>query len=139
MDEKIKHLTSFDPFGTINPTNQLNKYIGLAFFVTPSLFISINENTTDSNEQLAYENMLRDSFFAQFLSSSSILDKVIIKQLSYTDKQIPSIHTDFNMNTNFIPILTNRLLEFATKDSILDSVNLYTTREGYNQLIPTSL
>jgi hypothetical protein len=131
----IENLRKFDVF------LQNHRYIdpfttGYAFvFVTkPSLFLNPYKPAPIASDldKIAYENMTRDQFFAQFLVEEAMNknDETIIKQLSFKNDlslEIP----------NFIPLFTNKLRSLQTMDITLNQTESFETRQGFRMPLPT--
>lgn len=106
---------------------------GNAFiFVTkPLLFIDyMAPKKTDTKSRLAYMNMTKDPFFAQYLADQNInsLDREIIKMLSY------NINYE---NSVFLPMFTNQCKGFDSNDSSLEQMEVFDTKQGYREVLPT--
>jgi hypothetical protein len=108
---------------------------GYAFvFVTkPMLFLYPNKPQGEKitvTERLAYENMTRDHIFSQFIDGEVMneSDFILIKQLSY--------YNDIN-ETNFLPLITNRVKVFQALDVVLGQTETYDTRHGFRMPLPT--
>ena len=107
---------------------------GFAFvFVTkPSLFLYPQKPVvSDTYATLAYENMSKDPAFTVYITNenNNAKDNLILKQLSYAE--FPDI------SSLFLPIFTNSTKSFTPTDTTLETINAYTTREGYSLSVPT--
>ncbi len=109
---------------------------GFAFiFVTkPALFLYPQKpSASDYEQSLAYENMSKDPMFTMYINgeNDNIKDTLIIKQLSYFDFS--------DVSSLFLPIFTNSVKNFNPMDMTIDTINAYTTREGYSIPTPTTI
>lgn len=125
-----KKLLNFDIFEG-QTTTKVRGNISLAFFVAPKININLEG---EDNNVIGYSNMKKDRYFQHFLNGSD-RDSMLVNLLS-REKSVLSTNTTFSKN--FIPVLTNRLTEIQMKDVSLNTLTMYTTREGHNQLIPTT-
>lgn len=129
----IENLTNF--FG-YNPNIYLdpaqNGY-AFVFLTKPSLFLYPQKPSVNDNDRtIAYNNMCSDSKFIHYLTeeNSNKKDQLIIKQLSYFD--FPEVQS------LFIPIITNSAKSFTPSDMTLDTLEAYRTRDGYFYTLPKS-
>lgn len=117
-----------------------NRYVdpfvtGYAFiFVTkPSLFIDPEKNGGQTQHgALAYENMERDPYFTQFLTTEALnsMDVDIVKLLSYNPKY---------RKTNFLPILTNRFKNIQGGNIQIKPTQEFMTKKGYHIPLPNNI
>lgn len=102
------------------------------FMTKPQLFINPDKpiNTNNTDDVIAYENMCADSKFTQYLISEchNRSDELIIKSLSY--KYFSDI------KSSFLPIITNLCKNADLMDISLETNASFTTRRGYNILMP---
>jgi hypothetical protein len=127
----IDNITKFDSF-------YRNKYLdpfiaGYAFiFVTrPSLFIyPVQQANPQAFENLAYDNMVREPKFTQFLRKDKFntSDSLIADQLSYLRSSTVG---------NFLPLFTNRNRSFSALDVVMNQHEGYDTKQGYRLVLPT--
>lgn len=136
---------NFDKAGTDNLSKFLgfnqNIYLdpalngfGFIFVTKPALFLYPQKPIASDYElNLAYENMSKDPYFTMFITdeNDNEKDKLILKQLSYFDFS--------DVSSLFLPIFTNSSKNFNPSDLTLDSVNSFTTREGYSIPVPTHI
>ena len=132
----IQNLTKFDVFMQNHRYADpfVNGY-ALLFITKPSLFlhpIKSNGDTAGRLERLAYENMTKDHVFSQFIETEAMNanDKLIIKQLSFNKELL-------GVESNFMPIFTNRFKGFQTLDTTMSQAETYDTRHGYRMPLPT--
>lgn len=122
-------LTKFEGFHINRYLEPFTTGISFVFATKPSLFLSsVSEN--DELDDLAYNNMERDSLFSQFLKSDSTTttnDHYIVDFLSYKEDNLGS----------FIPLITNRLKAFSPIDTVMEQRNAFGTKQGYNLPLPS--
>jgi hypothetical protein len=133
----FENLTRFETFFTNRYLDPATTGHAFVFVTKPSLFIhpyAPSGKDTDL-EKLAYENMTRHHLFSQFLASEAMngSDKILVEQLSYYDKIIPSSYN----RSNFLPIFTNRSKSFSTTDMTLNQNDAFETRQGFRMPMPT--
>lgn len=122
------NLTKFDGFYDNRYYDPMVSGYGFIFITKPNLFITPRNN--NDFRELAYKNMSRDPYFAQFIESEAFTnsDKYLARLLSYDD---------FNDVGSFMPMFTNKLKNLETNDITLESVDSFDTKQGYKMTLPT--
>jgi hypothetical protein len=138
--ERLKQpISELDEFENSRVNHEFEPHVGgiaYAFFVAPELFIYPDKVSDEEGYYVqkvaALSNMRVDPVFSQYTyrNAPSPRDKRLAQYLSFYN------YEDLG---NFIPLLTNRMKNFETKDVALDTMEIYKTREGYNMTIPYSL
>ena len=124
-----ENLTRFDGFYDNRYYDPMVSGYGFIFITKPSLFICPTKSTGTYNE-MAYKNMTRDPYFVRFLETEAFneSDKILPKLLSFKP---------FNDVGTFIPMFTNKLKNIETNDIVLESSDVFDTKQGYRMPMPT--
>lgn len=126
-----KNLTRFNGFYDNIYKEPLVNGTGFVFMTRPQLFIDPYKPTVkDTKRILAYNNMLADPIFTQYIKSESInpLDIEIVKALSY--------NSDYS-KSQFLPFITNECKEFSPIGVSMEQMDAFETKNGYRQTLPT--
>jgi hypothetical protein len=127
----INALTKFYGFKDNRYFDPFISGFGFVFVTKPMLFIDpIKPQNSDYIKKLAYENMTKDPFFAQFLAAEATNenDKILPKLLSYNENY---------SNSNFLKLFTNETKSIDTFDTTLDQTDGFDTKEGFKITLPT--
>lgn len=103
------------------------------FMTKPSLFIEpIAPKTSAAVKRLAYINMTRDPYFNQFLADQALNknDIVIAESLAYDPSTL-------YFESNFLPSITNECKGFEANDVTMESSEVFDTKQGFRQPLPT--
>lgn len=103
---------------------------GFIFMTRPMLFLTPSPKKGNNLSELAYENTVKESSFVPFIltEAGNSADKVLINMLSYDQSSFES---------SFMPVFTNECKGFSTNDVSLDQTNVFSTKQGFNQVLPT--
>jgi hypothetical protein len=130
-------LTKFDSFFVNRYTDGFVTGYSFVFITRPSLFIFPYKPTnTDRLGKLAYDNMIKDQTFSQFIVNEAMNqnDRIIPEQLSFFEGVFSnSSYT----RTNFLPLFTNRSRGFSTTDVTMEQQEAFATKQGYRLPLPT--
>jgi hypothetical protein len=129
-------LTKFDSFFVNRYADSFVTGYSFIFITKPSLFIfPLKANIDNPYINLAYENMIRDQFFSQFIIDESMNqnDRIIAEQLSFFEGKISN---SFN-KTNFLPMFTNRARGFTSTDIVMEQQEAFMTKQGFKMPMPT--
>jgi hypothetical protein len=135
-----ENLTKFDTFFRNKYLDPFVSGYSFVFVTRPSLFIyPFKPTDSDPLKKLAYNNMMRNSKFSQFLIVDSMneSDKTIPVQLSYFEAEDKGIFSSRQSRTNFLPIFTNRNRSFAATDINMETQEAYDTKQGFRLVLPT--
>lgn len=124
-----ENLTRFDGFYDNRYYDPMVSGYGFIFITKPSLFICPTK-TTGSYDEMAYKNMTRDPYFVRFLETEAFneSDKLLPKLLSFRY---------YNNVGTFIPMFTNKLKNLETNDIVMESSDVFDTKQGYRMPMPT--
>lgn len=127
-------LTEFNGFYDNVYREPFNNGFAFIFVTKPLLFIDPNRpnSSKDYSKRMAYLNMTRDPYFAQFLAKESMndMDLQIVKMLSY--------NTEYRIS-NFLPMFTNECKSFDGADLSIGSGSFFSTKQGLEIPLPTHL
>jgi len=129
-------LTKFDSFFVNRYADSFVTGYSFIFITKPSLFIfPLKANIDNPYINLAYENMIKDQFFSQFIIDESMNqnDRIIAEQLSFFEGKISN---SFN-KTNFLPMFTNRARGFTSTDIVMEQQEAFMTKQGFKMPMPT--
>lgn len=133
----IRNLTTFDGFTDNRYLDPFINGYAYVFITKPSLFLYPYSNGSTIQEKLAYENMTRDPFFAQFITDEAMnaSDKLSLKYLSYFTNYTSM--DEYYKKTNFIPIFTNRIKNMDSQDITMEQHEAFDTKQGFKMVLPT--
>lgn len=127
----IDSLTRFNGFYSNIYRDPFISGNAFVFITKPLLFLDpIKPPVKEYNRNMAYMNMTRDPVFTQFLKTEQLnaVDDKIIKSLSYIESYSDS---------KFLPIFTNECKSFDVSDVTLEQYEVFETKQGYKQVLPT--
>lgn len=109
----------------------------LVFITRPKLFIKSSTGGADDKlENIAYKNMALHPYLSRFIKDNvqNSKDTLIADLLSYSNNTANS--SEIN-NLSFIPILTNRIRNFAVEPNSFNTAEQGNTKHGYRHIFPT--
>ena len=133
-----ENLSKFDGFYNNRYFDPMVSGYGFIFITRPQLYIAPTKDSSAIYDG-AYNNMLKDPYFAQFISSEAFngLDKFIPMLLSYKDYNINADKEFTSAVSSFLPMFTNKLKNIETNDVSLESTEAFETKQGYRMPMPT--